>query len=141
MWGKIKEVIEDESSHQATLISIGTEIEGNVAFSGSLLIEGRVRGSLNSEDGQITLSESGFVEGDIRAPRVVIDGSVRGNVFAMERLELNANAEITGNVYYNVIEMVKGSQVNGSLEHHPNGMPSVTPIIAMVTDETVVEQG
>lgn len=141
MWGKIKQVIEDESSHQATLISIGTEIEGNVAFSGSLLIEGRVRGNLSSEDGQVTLGKSGFVEGDIRAPRVVIDGSVRGNVFATEYLELSANAEITGNVYYNVIEMVKGAQVNGNLEYHPNGVPDVTPIIAMVTDGTVVEQG
>ena len=31
---------------------------------------------------------------------------------------------ITGNVFYNVIEMTKGSQVNGSLEHHPNGVPA-----------------
>ena len=140
MWGKNKPENKVSGDADTTLISAGTEIEGDVNFTGVLLVEGKVRGNLNSEDGHLTLAESGFVQGDIRAPKIVINGSVRGCVYAMEHVELAAKAEITGNVYYNVIEMVKGSQVNGSLEHHPNGMPDIKPILVRVTDDSPVDQ-
>lgn len=39
------------------------------------------------------------------------------------------------------IEMVKGSQVNGSLEHHPDGEADIKPLIAKVTAGTVIEHG
>ncbi|MCW7554287.1 hypothetical protein NX722_17010 [Endozoicomonas gorgoniicola] len=47
----------------------------------------------------------------------------------------------SGNVYYNIIEMFKGSQVNGSLEPHPNGKADIKPLIAKATAGTVVEHG
>ena len=141
MWGKHKQSIQSSGDQDMTLISAGTEVQGNIGFTGALLIEGKVRGNLSSENGHLTLAESGMVEGDIRAPRVAINGMIRGNVFATEHLELAAKAEINGNVYYNVIEMVRGSQVNGSLEHHPDGMPDIKPLIARVTEGTVIEHG
>lgn len=141
MWGKNKQTIHSSDNQEMTLISAGTEIKGNISFTGALLIEGKVRGNLYAEDGHLTLADSGMVEGDIKAPSMVINGMVRGNVFATERLELSARAEIHGNVYYNVIEMVKGSQVNGSLEHHPDGMSDIKPLITSVTEGTVIEHG
>ena len=136
MWGRnkqeTKQVVAENSS--TTLISAGTEIRGDMAFNGVMHVEGRISGNLNSEQGQLTLSEGGVVEGDIRSPRIVINGNVRGNVYASEHLELAAKAIITGNVYYNLLEMTKGSQVNGSLEHHPNGMPDVTPLLEKARD-------
>ena len=141
MWGKNKAPDRSSGDHDMTLISAGTEVEGNVIFTGALLIEGKVRGNLHSDDGHLTLSGSGMVEGDIKAPRMVLNGAVRGNVFATEHLELTADAEISGNVYYNVIEMVRGSQVNGSLEHHPNGKADIQPLIAKANAGTVVEHG
>ena len=141
MWGKNRPESKDSGDADTTLISAGTEIQGDVNFTGVLLVEGKIRGNLNSEDGHLTLAESGFVQGDIRAPKMVINGSVHGCVYAMEHVELAAKAEITGNVYYNVIEMVKGSQVNGSLEHHPSGMPDIKPLLEIVSDDRTIDQG
>ena len=141
MWGKNKSASRVSGDSDTTLISAGTEIEGDVNFSGVLLIEGKVCGNLNSENGHLTLAETGFVEGDIRVPKIVINGAVRGCVYALEHVELAARAEITGNVYYNVIEMVKGSQVNGSLEYHPDGMPDIKPLLVKVVDDRSIEQG
>ncbi|WP_067519355.1 bactofilin family protein [Endozoicomonas ascidiicola] len=121
MFSKSKETVSNVKSGSTTLISAETAITGDINFSGTVHIEGRVKGNISAEHGILTIAHSAAIEGDIRAQRVVIDGHVRGNVFAEEHLELASRAVITGNVFYSVIEMTKGSQVNGSLEYHPNG--------------------
>ena len=119
---------------QTTLISVGTTVTGDIVFTGTTHIEGAVKGNIAAEEGLLTIAHSGKVEGDIRAPKILIDGHVRGNVYAEGHLELAARAVITGNVFYSVIEMEKGSQVNGSLEYHPNGMPDVRPLLEKARD-------
>lgn len=100
-----------------TLISQRTHISGDVTFSGGLHVDGSVRGNLNanSPDATITLTEHGRIEGDIRAPFVVINGELNGDVYASERLELAPKARISGNVHYKLMEMQAGAQVNGSM--------------------------
>ncbi|USE38466.1 polymer-forming cytoskeletal protein [Endozoicomonas sp. SCSIO W0465] len=106
-----------------TLISSETIIDGDIHFCGTVHIEGRVKGNVSADQGLLTIAHNGSVEGNVRVQRVVVDGHVRGNVYAEEHLELASRAVITGNVFYNVIEMTKGAQVNGNLEHHANGVP------------------
>ncbi len=45
----------------------------------------------------------------------------RGDVFANQRVELGATARVIGNVYYNLIEMAIGAEINGKLVHQPEG--------------------
>jgi cytoskeletal protein CcmA (bactofilin family) len=103
-----------------TLISRQTEISGDMRFSGELIIEGTVRGNIFAEDESAALvrvTETGVVEGEIWVPSAVINGLVRGDVHCAKHLELAAKAVVIGNVYYSLIEMVMGSEVNGSLMH------------------------
>ncbi|WP_111642614.1 bactofilin family protein [Marinimicrobium alkaliphilum] len=105
-------------SNNHTLISRGTKIVGDLHFSGDLQIEGHVSGNIiaeNGNDAKLVVAEKGVVEGEIRAPMVVINGRVVGNVYSAKHIELAAKAVVEGNVEYQLIEMVKGSQVNGSL--------------------------
>ena len=55
------------------------------------------------------------MEGEIRAPKVMINGSLKGDLHCSEHVELAAKARIDGKVHYKLIEMVKGAQVNGNL--------------------------
>ncbi|HSE13629.1 MAG TPA: polymer-forming cytoskeletal protein, partial [Rudaea sp.] len=48
---------------------------------------------------------------------IVINGAVTGDVTADERLELASNARVEGNVYYKVLEMSAGAQINGKMVH------------------------
>lgn len=101
-----------------TLISKSTEIVGDIHFSGTLMIEGHVKGNVYAVDGenaQARVLESGRVEGEIRVPALVINGSVTGDVFSSKHIELAAKTVIHGNVHYALIEIVKGAQVNGKL--------------------------
>jgi cytoskeletal protein CcmA (bactofilin family) len=49
---------------------------------------------------------------------------VTGDVHAVEHVELAPQARIRGDVYYNLIEMAIGAEVNGSLVHTANGSQS-----------------
>ncbi|MEQ8313492.1 MAG: polymer-forming cytoskeletal protein [Gammaproteobacteria bacterium] len=107
-------------SHAHTLVSHTTEIVGDLHFSGELIIEGRVKGNIYAEDDSaalIRVAEKGAVEGEICVPSAIINGLVQGDVRSANHIELAAKAVIVGNVYYNLIEMVMGSEVNGNLMH------------------------
>lgn len=100
-----------------TLIGSHTVIRGDVTFGGGLHIDGQIIGKIDAEsaDAVVVLSEKGTIEGEIRAPHVVINGIMRGDIVAAERIELAANARVTGNIYYKVLEMAAGAQVNGQI--------------------------
>ena len=107
-----------------TLIANNCELSGDIHFSDQLQINGIVKGNIYAVEGSkavITVSEKGRVEGDIRVPNVIINGKVSGDVYSDKHIELAAKAEIKGNVYYNLIEMVMGSRVDGNLVHARDG--------------------
>jgi len=114
------EVVKTNTSTVPTLISNGTEILGDIHFDGELIIEGRVKGSIHAlEDSLavIRIADKGVVEGDIRVPSAVINGLVQGDVVCVKHIELASKAVVVGDLHYNLIEMVLGSEVNGKLMH------------------------
>ena len=119
-----------------TLIAENTEINGDVQFVNQLYINGHVKGNVTApEDGEATVvvSGEGSVTGEIHVPNVVVNGKVDGNVFATNRMELAAKAEVKGNVYYKLIEMQLGAMVDGQLVHDDSlgtGKPNVHPFPA-----------
>ncbi|MEQ6886427.1 polymer-forming cytoskeletal protein [Salicola sp. Rm-C-2C1-2] len=107
-----------------TLISNRMSITGDVHFSGGLHIDGRVEGTVYAEEGSdavLRISDVGEVVGDVYAPHIIINGTVQGNVYSSEDLELASKASIHGNVYYHLIEMAMGAAVNGNLLHQREG--------------------
>jgi cytoskeletal protein CcmA (bactofilin family) len=65
------------------------------------------------------------VEGSVAVPNVVLNGTVKGDILAHDRVELGATARVTGNVYYGLIEMGMGAEINGKLIHEaPKAAPS-----------------
>lgn len=111
------------ASNVTTLISKATEITGDIHFSGALEVEGKVFGNIYADDdstAEVRVRETGLVKGEIQAPMVIINGMVEGDVYSSNHIELAAKARVQGNVYYHLIEMVMGSEVNGSLSHRPS---------------------
>ena len=103
-----------------TLVATDTTVVGNIHFSGCLDIEGVVQGDIIAREGQeglVRIIDRGQVEGEIRAPSVVVNGTVEGDVYAAEHLGLAAKARVNGDVYYKLVEMAAGAEVNGALRH------------------------
>jgi cytoskeletal protein CcmA (bactofilin family) len=101
-----------------SLIGTGTLIEGDIAFTGGLRIDGHVKGNVKAtgnKPGTLVISELAKVEGDIDVAHVVINGTVAGPVRGAEYVELLPKARVTGNVSYKSIEIHVGAIVMGQL--------------------------
>jgi cytoskeletal protein CcmA (bactofilin family) len=101
-----------------TLIGKSAHVHGDVDFQGGLHLDGRVDGAVRSgeaRDSSLSVSESGSIDGGVQVPNVVLNGTVRGDIHARERVVLGATARVEGDVYYGVIEMTLGAQIVGKL--------------------------
>lgn len=104
----------------STVIGKDTRIIGDLEFQGGLHLDGRIEGNVSGVAGgasAITISEQGQIKGDVRVDVLVLNGTVLGDVFANERVELAPQARVTGTVYYRLLEMAMGAEVNGQLVH------------------------
>jgi cytoskeletal protein CcmA (bactofilin family) len=109
-----------KTTRMDTLVGPQSEVTGDIKFTGGLHVEGTIKGNVMAEnDGRslVQLSENGTIEGEVKAPFVVLNGVVIGDVHGGEHVELASKARVAGNVYYNLIEMAVGAEVNGKLVH------------------------
>ena len=107
-----------------TLVGSNSKVNGDLYFAGGCHVDGVVKGSVTADlDGNsaLTVSEDGTIEGGVTVPHVILNGIVRGDVVAGQRVELGPTARVVGNVYYNLIEMAIGAEINGKLVHQPGG--------------------
>lgn len=131
MWGSSKNKRTKATAKIDSLIGQHTELRGDVIFSGGLHVDGVVKGNVVAEEGSnsvLTVSERGRIEGEVRVPSIVLNGTVVGDVHASEHIELAAQARVTGNVYYALIEMAMGAEVNGSLVHRAGSKHQVVEL-------------
>jgi cytoskeletal protein CcmA (bactofilin family) len=101
-----------------SLIAQGSQIEGHMVFTDGLRIDGEVKGDIRANTAQpsiLVVSEVASIVGEIHADHVIINGSVRGPVFARELLELQPKARIEGDVHYKALEMHQGAVITGKL--------------------------
>jgi cytoskeletal protein CcmA (bactofilin family) len=120
-----------------TLIGKASRVHGDLEFAGGLHLDGSIAGNVRadpSEGSSLSISETGSIEGNVEAGNVMLNGTVRGDILARERVVLGATAKVQGNVYYGVIEMTLGAQIMGKLtrvadksnETVPSGTPGST---------------
>ena len=118
-----------------TLVGPNSRINGDLFFEGGCHIDGTVKGNVSADSASnsaLSISEDAIVEGGVTVPFVVLNGIVRGDVFANQRVELGPTARVIGNVYYNLIEMAIGAEINGKLVHQPDGQ---VPLRTRPTDD------
>lgn len=120
-WGDSKKSGGQRAASVDTLIGRRVKIVGDVNFSGGLYVEGEIKGSVvaqsDAADAVLTIAEEGRIEGEVRAPHLVINGQLAGDVFASERVELGPQAKVQGNINYKVVEMAAGAMLTGRLIH------------------------
>lgn len=123
MFGKKKH----DTSNIATLIGAGTRVTGDVAFRGRLHLDGVVEGDVTGEAGAsvLVIGGDGLVEGAVQVDELILNGAVRGDVAARERVELGASSRVDGNVAYKLLQMSAGGCVNGRLVHQPGGQQAL----------------
>jgi cytoskeletal protein CcmA (bactofilin family) len=110
----------NKSAKVDTLIGAKTRINGDIEFNGGLHLDGHINGNVKGDSSAgtfLSVSQNGCIEGSVIAPSVILNGIVKGDIDASDRVELGEKARVMGNVQYAVIETAVGAQINGKLIH------------------------
>ncbi len=109
-----------------TLVGAKTRINGDVEFVGGFHLDGYINGNVKSEWGSgatLSVSEGGCIEGSVIVTNMVLNGIVKGDIEAGDRVELGPKARVLGSVHYTTLETAVGAQINGKLIHRAKAEP------------------
>lgn len=104
-------------------------LKGDLAGSEDLVIAGQFEGSINVQGYSVTIGPEAKVKADIQAARVVIHGSVHGNISVRERLDIYKSGHVVGDLLAPGLSIEDGAFFKGKIEilreeaHEPERLP------------------
>ena len=100
----------------STFLGSEVSVEGNIEFRGTIRVDGKVKGTIHSEEGTLIVGEHAVINADIIVDAAIITGSVKGNIEVREKLEIYPPARMTGGVKAPTISIESGVVFNGNCE-------------------------
>ncbi len=144
IFDKITEPATDDKN--STVIGENCVIEGDLTFEKTIEVHGKIVGTVkiaeNCTSAALVIKKSGIVEGDVYGSDVIIEGEVVGNVSGKKKISIENSAFVSGNVYYDILDMHGGATVNGNLIRNKGKEPqkienkSSAPIESIDKNET-----
>lgn len=90
-----------------------TEFEGKLSFSGTVRIDGRFIGEIFTE-GTLIIGESAVIESEMHVGHIIINGEIRGNITAEERIEIHKPGKVFGNIQAPIVVIDEGVIFEGN---------------------------
>ena len=121
IFDKIQDTTAAVTSGDKNTTSIGENcsIDGDITFDKTIEIHGKITGTVkiaeNCTTAMLVIKKNGIVEGDVYGDEVVIEGEVIGNVTGKKKITIKSSSFVSGNVYYDILDMNGGATVNGNL--------------------------
>ena len=106
-----------EEKELTAFLSNGTNFKGDLTFEGTVRIDGRFEGNINSKDA-LVIGENATVDAEIHVGQIIISGRVSGNIAAAESVEINSKAQVHGNIKLsgNKLTIHEGAVFSGGCE-------------------------
>lgn len=111
-----------------SVIGEGSIFKGKFYINGSLQIDGRFEGEIKTKD-QVIIGELGKVKTDITAKKVIVGGTLIGNIEAEEEVELLATGRVLGNIRTPKVNIEEGVVVKGEISISAGQKKGVSNII------------
>ena len=105
-----------EERRKASWISAAVTVNGTVASTTDLVIDGKVEGAIELGDHNLTIGEAATVVADLMAKHVTISGKVKGNVVGAATVALKKSAEVEGDITAPKFAMEDGAVLSGRVE-------------------------
>lgn len=115
MFGEKGEVLKmnDHAKEVSTILDRDSSFEGKMTFEGCVVINGRFKGEVFSE-GSLIIGQGGYVEGRVDIGSIQIQGEVRGNIVAKEKIEINSPAVVQGDIQAPSLIIKEGAVFEGN---------------------------
>jgi len=98
---------------EITIISIGVKLEGSITSDGNVRVDGFIKGDV-SANGNITVGDHGEIKGNVTADNVVLGGKIFGTVVSKEKLVLESNSTLQGDLSTKILVIAPGAKFDGN---------------------------
>ncbi|HBB68075.1 MAG: hypothetical protein A2X28_05655 [Elusimicrobia bacterium GWA2_56_46] len=102
-----------DTKNSDTIIGHEAYFQGTITAKGSLRVDGRVDGSIVDAK-MVTIGKTGKIKGDISCETCSVSGDVKGNVSALERIELLPGSKVDGDLRAPSVLVEEGAVFNGN---------------------------
>ena len=117
-FGSLRSKVAGRSS-DAAVIGRSIQINGDLRGGEDLRIEGDVSGTVELKNSALTIGKEGRVKADVYARSIAVDGEIRGDLYAVERVSVHVNARVQGNIIAPKVSIEEGAHFKGSIEMDP----------------------
>lgn len=116
------------------LLGQGAEFEGKLTFAGTVRIDAKFKGSIQTND-VLVVGEHARIDADITCGTVIVHGEVNGNIKAKIAVELHHPARVRGNVETPSLMLEKGVVFQGESRMGPEkaGAARSAPALSSAT--------
>ncbi|MGL1904256.1 MAG: polymer-forming cytoskeletal protein [Fibrobacterales bacterium] len=108
------------SSKYITILSSQTEITGELIVKNDIRVAGKIKGKLQIA-GNLVVEPTGQIEADVTVDTAIIAGVVEGDVVAKEKVVLEANSKLFGNITTKELVIVEGALFRGNCSMDTKG--------------------
>jgi cytoskeletal protein CcmA (bactofilin family) len=115
-----------------------TEIKGDLRFKGTFRVDGRFKGTVDSES-ILIIGDSGKVEADIKIGQLIINGEIKGNIQASDKVEVNSNGRVFGTIITPKLAVEEGAYLEANCQTTDkvsSKMPVISPPPVKDQEET-----
>jgi cytoskeletal protein CcmA (bactofilin family) len=104
--------------------------KGDLVADEDLVVQGQIEGSI-LHTRSLTIGAQGRMQGDIKARRITVEGTVDGDLYALDSVVLRAGAIVRGNVFANKVSVAEGAKFSGRIDM--DNAPTVPNVTARTT--------
>jgi len=101
------------------LISLGTDITGDIISNGDIRIDGSLKGSLNTK-GKVVIGPTGKITGEVICKNSEVSGVVEGKITVSQLLNLKASSKILGDIVTSKLSIEPGAKFSGNCKMSDN---------------------
>jgi cytoskeletal protein CcmA (bactofilin family) len=102
-----------------TTIGQDASFKGEMSFEKGLRLVGKFEGKINTP-GRLHIAKEAKLQADVDAGSIVVEGDVRGNLVASDRIELKQSARYEGDLHANKLIVDEGAVFNGNVTVGPD---------------------
>ncbi|MGI9284433.1 MAG: bactofilin family protein [Pseudomonadales bacterium] len=114
-----KSTISSRSPDSRSVLGPTLVFKGELSAEEDLLIQGRIEGSIEHNERNLTISEQGYVKANIHAKVITVEGTVEGDLNGDDAVIIRQTGDVLGNIVAPRVTLEDGAKFKGGIDMEP----------------------
>lgn len=107
------------SAESRSVLGPSLVFKGELTAEEDLLIQGRIEGSIEHNERNLTIGKQGYVKADIHAKVITVEGTVEGDINGDDAVIIRQTGNVRGNIVAPRVTLEDGAKFKGGIDMEP----------------------